>query len=85
MKNGNFADKDMTEARLAMRNSYRGVFDEARLVESYYMGNIMSGFDKEPEEMAALADEVTREEIIGACRSLKLGTVYCLEGEGVSA
>ncbi|MDR2654477.1 MAG: insulinase family protein [Oscillospiraceae bacterium] len=85
IKNGEFADKDIREARLALRSSYRGVFDEARLVESYYMGNIMSGFDKEPEEMAAFADEIGREEIINACRGMKLGAVYCLEGRGVSA
>lgn len=80
MKNGDFDEKDINEARLSLVNSIRGVNDSAAGLVSWYNGGILEGNIRSPEEEIAALERVTKEDIIEAAKSFKLDTVYVLKG-----
>lgn len=80
MKNGDFDEKDINEARLSLINSIRGVNDSAAGLVSWYNNGISEGNIRSPEDDIAALEKVTKEDIIEAARSFKLDTVYVLKG-----
>lgn len=80
MKNGDFDEKDINEARLSLVNSLRGVNDSAAGLVSWYNNGILEGNIKSPEEEIAALERVTKEDIIEAAKSFRLDTVYVLKG-----
>ncbi|MCL2772934.1 MAG: insulinase family protein [Oscillospiraceae bacterium] len=80
VKNGNFTDKEIEDARLSVINSYKGVFDNAGSIQHWYMARLLCGKIKTPEEMIGEIKKVTREDIINAAKKITLDTIYFLKG-----
>jgi len=83
VQQGDFTSKDLQTALMYFQNSYRFVFDAPRMVEAYYLGQVMSDAVKDPDEMIDIASNVTKEHIMKICQDIKLDTVYCLSGTEV--
>lgn len=81
MQNGEFDEKEINEARLAVINSLRSVNDSASGLVSWYMSQIFLGTELSPEDEIALLEKVTKEDIVAAAKSFKLDTVYVLKGK----
>lgn len=81
MQSGEFDEKEINEARLAVINSLRSVNDSASGLVSWYMGQIFHGTELSPEDEIALLEKVTKEDIVAAAKSFKLDTVYVLKGK----
>ncbi len=81
MKQGNFTDEEMDQARLAMINSYRAVSDSPFSLENWYLGQLLSERMFTPAQEIEHLKAVTREQIIEAANRMQLDTVYRLECE----
>ncbi len=81
MQAGDFTDEEIEAARLAMINSYRSVLDSPGAMESWYLGQLLSGRMYTPLQEIENIQNVTREQIVKAANRLQLDTVYRLECE----
>lgn len=81
MQKGEFDEKEINEARLAVINGLRGVNDSATTLVSWYMSQIFLGTERSPEDEIELLEKVTKEDIVEAAKSFKLDTVYVLKGK----
>lgn len=81
MKNGDFTDDELENARRTILNSLKGVNDGAQSIQHWYFNRIYENDVYSPEEYAERIKKVTREEIVAAANSLKLDTVYVLTGK----
>lgn len=82
MKQGDFTEDEMEQARLALINSYRSVTDSPASLESWYLGQLLSSRMYTPAAEIENIKNVTREQIIEAANRLQLDTVYRLESDG---
>ena len=82
MKQGDFTEDEMEQARLAVINSYRSVSDNPASLESWYLGQLLSSRMYTPADEIENLKKVTREQIIEAANRLQLDTVYRLESDG---
>lgn len=81
MQNGEFDEKEINEARLAVINGLRGVNDSATTLVSWYMSQIFLGTERSPEDEIELLEKVTKEDIVETAKSFRLDTVYVLKGK----
>lgn len=81
VQNGDFDEKEINEARLALINSLRGVNDSAASIVDWYNGQILKNTEYSPENEIEMLEKVTKEDIIRAAKSFKLDTVYVLKGK----
>jgi len=80
IKNGSFTAQEIEDARLAVINSYKGVFDNAGSIEHWYIKRLLCGNVKTPEEMIDEINKVTREDVINSAEKITLDTIYFLKG-----
>ncbi len=81
VKNGDIAGWELEGAKKAVMNSLYTSMDEPSGLESLYLNRALLGIEANPEEIAALVSEVTKEEVADIAASVKLDTVYFLTGE----
>lgn len=79
MKNGNVTDDEMENAKSEIINSLNSCYDNQKLLQSYYMGNIISGVDLSLEDYKENIKRVTKQEVIDVINKLEPDTVYFLE------
>ena len=60
-------------------------FDSQGKLENFYLGQAATGQDESPESLAEQVRAVTPERIFEAMRTVKLDTVYFLQGKEAEA
>ena len=85
LKNGEIEDWELEGARRAVMSAIYSSLDEPLGLEGMYLDRAMLGLKAHPDELAALAAEVTREEIAAIASHAALDTVYFLTGEDEDA
>lgn len=78
--NGDFSNEDMEIAKKAVRTSSESIIDSPRLVSEFEFGKIISNDQRSLEEMISQLESVTREQVQEAMATVKLDTVYFMEG-----
>ena len=81
MQSGSWEDWELTAARSSLSNGHRSIFDSASQLEDFYMGQIATGRDDDPEKLLGAALVVTPERIRAAANAVKLDTIYFLTGK----
>ena len=81
MQSGSWEDWELTAARSSLSNGHRSIFDSASQLEDFYMGQIATGRDDDPEKLLEAALAVTPERIRAAANAVKLDTIYFLTGK----
>ena len=81
MGSGDWEDWELTAARSCLTNGHRAIFDSASQLEDFYMGQIATGRDSDPEELLEAALAVTPERIQAAANATELDTIYFLTGK----
>ena len=79
MQNGVITDFEIEATKMAIVNAYHTSNDTVSGIESWYMAQLFDGSFKSIEEMAAIINAVTKEEIVAAANRLTLDTVYVLK------
>ena len=80
IKNNNFTDKEMEDARLSIINSFKGVFDSAGSIEFWYLRRLLCGVMRTPEESIEMIKQVNRDDVIEAAGRVTLDTIFFLKG-----
>ena len=78
MKNGNFTDEEIENAKKYMISGIKTVKDEQDSEITYYLGQELSGAFKSFEEYAEKIEEITREQIQEIANKIQVNTIYFL-------
>lgn len=80
LKQGNIDPQELENARRSLRNGYREITDSPAAIASWYLGRISTGRCDTPEDAIAAMEQVTPEDVVNVANSIRLDTVYFLEG-----
>lgn len=80
MRKGNITDEEISSAKMSVSNSFLSSVDSSSGTQSWYIGQILKGKQRTPQEEADIISAVTKEEIVAAANKLTLDTVYVLTG-----
>lgn len=81
MKNGNFSDEEIDNAKKYMTSGIKTVQDEQDSEITYYMGQELSKTLLTFEEYMDKINSVTREEILEIAKNIHINTIYFLMNE----
>ena len=81
VKNGDITDEELNAARTYLSGALRALTDSPGALEEFYLSQTLKGLDYGPEELAALCELVTVEDVRAVCASMELDAVYFLHGE----
>ena len=81
VKNGDITDEELLWAKRAVASDLRAALDSQGELEGYWLSQALDGLDYGPNELAALVEDVTKEDVIAIARSVELDLVYFLRGE----
>lgn len=80
VKNGEFTEGELSAARRTVAGGLRSAADGVGALESFYLSQILKGLDYGPLELAALCEDVTREDVLAVAGGIELDSVYFLHG-----
>ena len=81
VQQGDWEDWEQEGALQAIRASLLSLTDSQGALENFYLGQIASGATETPEELAEELQQVTKERIVAAARTVTPDTVYFLRGK----
>ena len=81
IRNGNFTDDELEAAKAGVVSELRSYMDVPSALESFYLSQTLRGLDYGPMEMAEMAGEVTREQVIMIAECVECDMIYFLNGE----
>lgn len=81
VQQGDWEDWEQEGALQAIRTSLLSLTDSQGALENFYLGQIVSGATETPEELASSLQQVTKERIVAAARTVTPDTVYFLRGK----
>ncbi len=76
---------ELEAARSTLLNAYASMGDSQGKLENFYLGQAATGCGESPEDLADQVRAVTPERIFEAMSSVKLDTVYFLQGKEAEA
>ena len=80
VKDGDFTDEELRTARTGVSADMLALTDEPEGLERFWLVQDLLGLDYGPEELAALAEDVTRVDVIKAAAGMECDAVYFLSG-----
>ena len=78
MKNGNFEEKDIENAKKYLISSIQSIETEQDTQIVYYIGHELSKVDYSIEEYIQKIENVTKQEIVDFAKTMKINTIYFL-------
>ncbi|MBQ2895361.1 MAG: insulinase family protein [Oscillospiraceae bacterium] len=81
LQRGEISDEELSACKKRVASALRGTGDSPAMLESFYLDETVLGLFCAPEEMAALVEDVTVEEVVAAAQGIRLDAVYFLKGE----
>lgn len=79
MKNGNFTDQDLKNAKELIVASVDGITEEQDTEITYYYGQELSDRFVTIEEYKKCITDVTKEQIIKLAKTVQINTIYFLK------
>ena len=80
VKDGEFTDDELRTARTGVSADMLALTDQPEGLEQFWLVQDLLGLDYGPEELAALAEDVTRDDVIKAAAGMECDAVYFLSG-----
>lgn len=84
VQSGKVEDWELQGARSTLCNAYATIGDAQGKLENFWLGQIATGRNDTPEELAEGIRTVTPKRIFEAMKTVSLDTVYFLKGEGAA-
>ncbi len=81
IKIGDFTERDINIAKMAMINSLKTTYDHLGALEIFYLFQTFDNVILSPNEQAKNISKITREGIIKAANKISLDTVFTLESK----
>ncbi|WP_325200535.1 EF-P 5-aminopentanol modification-associated protein YfmF [Oscillibacter sp.] len=85
VQKGRLEPWELEAARSTLLNAYASMGDSQGKLENFYLGQAATGRDETPEMLADQVRAVAPERIFEAMRTVKLDTVYFLQGKEAEA
>ena len=85
VRKGRLEDWELEAARSTLLNAYASMGDSQGKLENFYLGQTATGRNETQEELADQVRSVTQERICQAMSTVKLDTVYFLQGKEAEA
>ena len=82
VKNADFTEVEIEDAKRSLINNYKELDDSAHALCTWYMSRIISGNSETPKDTISKIMNVTKEDIVNACKNVELDTVYFIRGNG---
>ena len=80
--NGEITDEELSAARADVKSTLKSALDVQGALEGFYLSAALDGADYSPEELSALVDDVTKEELVEIARGCECDMIYTLTGDG---
>ena len=80
MRRGEISDEELQAARAGAAADLRAAEDSQGELEGFYLGQILSGLDYGPAELAELCELVSKEEVMAVAQSVDCDLIYFLTG-----
>ena len=81
VREGDFTDEELEHARKRVAGDLRAMTDSPGALEDFYFAQTLKGLDYGPEELAALCELVTRNDVLAVAGGIELDAVYFLHGD----
>ena len=81
VRNGDISPEELDTARRTVANGLRTGADSPYYLANFYLRETVQGLDASPDDIAALAETVTAEDVAAVARGVELDAVYFLRGE----
>ena len=78
---GEFDDEALASSKRALCDTFRGAEDSQPLIDRWHADRLFVADAPSPDEVAALINSVTKEDVIETAKTFKLDTVYRLLGQ----
>lgn len=79
---GEITDDELRSAKKSVASDLRAVQDSIGELEGFYLSQALDGLDYGPAELAALAEDVTKEDVQAIAKSIECDLIYFLKGSG---
>lgn len=80
-RRGDVTEEEITSAKQGIITQLQATHDSPGSIESYYANAALNGLSMTPAEYIRAVEQVTLSQVMEAAESVKLHTVYFLEGE----
>lgn len=84
-RSGSITDDELEGAKQILTNSLHTILDSQARLADYWLEQRVAGLDRTPEQLAALLEQVTVEQVVRAAKAVELDTVYFLKGREAEA
>ena len=81
VRKGSITAEELESTRSYLISSLRSSGDSPYSMDDFYLGQIVGGYDYDPQDLAQQLSAVTVEDIVRVAREIRLDTVYFLKGE----
>ena len=81
LRGGEITPDELSGAKKAVANALRQYPDSPLGLEDFYLRQAVQGLDASPEDMAALVEDVTADQVADIARGVEMDAVYFLKGE----
>ncbi len=82
VRRGEITDDELNSAKKSVASDLRAVQDGLGELEGFYLAQALDGLDYGPAELAALAEDVTKEDVQAVAESIECDLIYFLRGNG---
>lgn len=82
IRNGSITDEELSATKAGIASMLRSEMDSQGELEGFYLSQALAGLDYGPLELAALVEEVTKEDVVDIARGVECDLVYFLTGSG---
>ncbi len=81
IKNGNISELEFTSSIQSIINSYNTLYDDQRHLQNFYLGEHITGTNRDIEKAKEQILSVTKDDVVKVAKKLELDTVYFLKGK----
>lgn len=82
VRRGEITDDELRSAKKSVASDLRAMQDSIGELEGFYLSQALDGLDYGPAELAALAEDVTKEDVQAIAKSIECDLIYFLKGSG---
>ena len=80
MRRGEITEEELGAAKAGVASDLRAMTDSQGELEGFFLGQALDGLDYGPLELAALAEDVTKEDVVRIAQSVDCDLIYFLKG-----
>ena len=81
IRQGDVSEEELSAAKAVLASELRAMCDNQGALEGFLLSQALDGLDYGPLELAALTEDVTKEDVIAVANSLDCDLIYFLKGE----